>query len=484
VTLEALLTLIGILVAVLALVRPVQRRSLALFVPMWLLPAAILLSLALIVCRDAPFGVSPPFGWPLSVVLFSLTMGAFLIPVGAAVWSWATWDGAKLTPKKIGTVEAIFQAALREHEFDEVERIVRKNQQNLQDLPASAATVLFNPTMVSALVDSHSLVLELLANMRFLQSLENRLAAVEAVVRELLRSNVSPLRSAVVSRYGGLEHVAYSDSERALMEKTFRNPEWYFEANAHYPLTISAVEELRSGKFDSDYNNVGRDYEASQGISSRAYCPVYLALKTEVLAIEAAIEAKIEKDFYVTDLWNLFRAVKERSRFNTAIWQSSMSNDEHPTPYAYLLHLIAADLRDLSAKAIQVATSTSAPPQGGAPSRIAHDLAMTWSYCVWCIADSQNQASPQFRNGVIQSYLLFMLALGWGPSEIYVGAGRGAVGGLDAWRDLFLRELNTRFAADSARKGALADAFNSLDQGKRFVFDGSTWLKPQLFGNP
>jgi hypothetical protein len=78
----------------------------------------------------------------------------------------------------------------------------------------------------------------------------------------------------------------------------------------------------------------------------------------------------------------------------------------------------------------------------------------------------------------------FMLALGWEPSEIYVGTERGAVGGLDIWRDLFLRELNARFAGDSVRTKALEDTFSSLDQGKRFVFDGSTWLKQQLFGNP
>lgn len=222
-TLEALLTFFGILVAVLAIVRPVQRYSLRLFVPARRLGLALLLSLCLIVCRDAPLRVTPPFGWPLPSVLFGLTLGAFLIPVGAALWSWATWHQANLTGKNIGHVEDVFQAALREREFDEVERIVRKNQERLAQLPASAATVLFDPAMVAALVDSHSLVhLELLANMQFLKSLENRHSAVDVVVRELLRSGVSPLRSAVVSRYGGWEHPTYSKSERALVEKTSR----------------------------------------------------------------------------------------------------------------------------------------------------------------------------------------------------------------------------------------------------------------------
>jgi hypothetical protein len=92
-TLEALLTFAGILVAVLAIARPVQRRSLILFASVWRLGAGILLSFVLIFCRDAPFGMSPPFGWPLPTVLFSLTIGAFLIPVLAALWSWRPGTG-------------------------------------------------------------------------------------------------------------------------------------------------------------------------------------------------------------------------------------------------------------------------------------------------------------------------------------------------------------------------------------------------------
>jgi hypothetical protein len=98
-TLEALLAFIGILVAVVAIVRPVQRRSLTLFVPLMFLGSAMLVSLGLIVCRDAPFGVSPPFHWSLPIVMFGLTLGAFLIPVGAALWSWVCWNRASLSGK-------------------------------------------------------------------------------------------------------------------------------------------------------------------------------------------------------------------------------------------------------------------------------------------------------------------------------------------------------------------------------------------------
>jgi hypothetical protein len=266
VTLEALLTFFGILIAILAIARPVQRASLKLFLRVWqwVLVGAILLSVALIVCRDAPLGWRPLFGLSFSAAIFDLSLGAFAAPVLAAWCCWKAWDRAKLTRNRAGLVESVFKVALREREFDEVERIVRKNLGRLTQLPVSATTVLFDPAIVAALVDSHSLVhLELLANMEFLNSLENRFGAVDVVVRQLLRSGVSPLRSAVVNRYGGLEQLAYSDSERELIEKTFQNPTWYFEASAHYPLVILAIETLRSGKLDANYNEVGRGYEAT-----------------------------------------------------------------------------------------------------------------------------------------------------------------------------------------------------------------------------
>ncbi len=482
-TFEALLTFLGILVAVLALIRPVQRRSLRLFVPAWRMSSALLLSLALIVCRDAPLGVPPPFGWPLSTVLFALTLLSFLVPVAAALWSLCTWRRAKLTDKNIGRVEGIFRAALQEREFDEVERVVRNNQEQLTKLPPSAAAVLFDPAMVQALVASHSLIhLELLADMQFLKSLENRFGAVDVVVRELLRSGVSPVRSAVVSRYGGLEHLFPSETERELIEQTFQNPEWYFEASAHYPLVISAVEELQSGKHDTEYNLVGRDYQTSQGVSKRAYCPIYLAVKTEVLAVKAALEGRIEKEFYVSDLFQIFDAVLQRSTFEKTVWENSLSNAEFPTPYAYLLYEIAADFQDLSATALQAATSDTEPSKAEKPGRVAQDLAQNWSFSVWRMAGLQGKVAPEFLQRVIRQYLVFVLQLGWEPSEIYLGPVGANIKELEAWRDLFLKELKMRFFHDHKEMAALEAALESLDKGKSYVSKGYEWLEKELVG--
>jgi hypothetical protein len=485
-TLEALLAFIGILVAIVAVARPVQRRSLTLFVSTWWLSAAILLSFFLIICRDAPFGVRPPFGWTLPIVVFGLTIAAFVVPILAAICGGLSWYRAKLTNKRIQCVGELFQAALREGEFDEVERILRRNQQALERLPASASSVLFDPAMVAALVNSHSLIhLEMLANIAFFQSLENRLRAVDVVVRTLLTSGVSPIRSAVASKYGGLEHLTYPAAERDLMTRTFQNPEWYFLANAHYPLTISALEALRSGSLDTVYNDTCRGYEANQGISPRLQCPIYLATKTSVIAIEAALKQRIERDFYVTDLSDIFQAVQERSRFTCVAWRGLLANSEFPTPYSYLLFHIASDLRDLSAKARQKATSMNCPVQATAPGQIAQALAQTWSWCVWSIADSQQLVSAEFRNHIIEQYLMFVLALHGQPSEIYHCSVTGDVQGIQAWRDLFLGELRSRFGpSDPLQKGMLEDAFKHLDKGKSFVSQGSDWLEQELFGTP
>jgi hypothetical protein len=485
VTLEALLTFFGILIAILAIARPVQRESLKLFLRVWqwVLVGAVLLSVALIVCRDAPLGWKPLFGWSLSSVVFWLTFGAFAAPILAALCCWKAWERAKLTRKRANLVESVFKVALREREFDEVERIVRKNLKRLAQLPASATAVLFDPAIVAALVDSHSLVhLELLADLKFLTSLENRFAAVDVVVRQLLRPGVSPLRSAVVDKYDGLEHLHYSGSDRELIERTLQNPAWYVEASAHYPLIISAIETLRTGKLDIEYNEVGRDYEATQGVSKRAFCPIYLAVKTEVLALQAALEVRSVKDFYVSDLFQMFDAVLQRSSFNKSVWEGPLSNREFPTPYAYLLYEITADFRDLSGTAIRVATSqTSHSPKE--PGRIAKDLAQNWSFCIWRIADSTDRVSLAFRNDVIEAYLKFVLALHGEPSEAYAGSLSTTVEGLRAWRDLFLNELKSHFGSRwTGRTTALREAFDSLDQGKRYISEGSDWLEEELFG--
>jgi len=228
---------------------------------------------------------------------------------------------------------------------------------------------------------------------------------------------------------------------------------------------------------------VGRNNEATQGISTRSKCPVYLAVKTEVLAIHAAFEERDEGDFYVTDLFDIFRFVLERSEFKEAIWKSPLGNWEHQTPFAYLLYQISGDLWDLASTALQTATPSGTPAQAETPGQVAQDLAPIWSLCIWVIADSENNVSPDLRRHIIQQYLIFVLALGWAPSEIYVGSVGSDVEGLDVCRDLFSSELQDRFTLSrNLYWAALKDATESLGQGKGYVQEGFPWFEETLFG--
>ncbi len=99
----------------------------------------------------------------------------------------------------------------------------------------------------------------------------------------------------------------------------------------------------------------------------------------------------------------------------------------------------------LASTALPTATSSGTPAQAETPGQVAQDLAPIWSLCIWVIADSENNVSPDLRRHIIQQYLIFVLALGGAPSEIYVGSVGSDVEGLDVWRDLFSSELRDRF---------------------------------------
>jgi hypothetical protein len=72
-SLEGLLTYFGLLAAAAAIMGPVQRRALLLFVPKWLLPVTSLAGLLFLIIRDAPLGMRPPLGWPLEMVTLRLS---------------------------------------------------------------------------------------------------------------------------------------------------------------------------------------------------------------------------------------------------------------------------------------------------------------------------------------------------------------------------------------------------------------------------
>jgi len=141
----------------------VQRASLALFVPRWLLLSSCFISLALIVTRDAPFGFRPLFGLSQEQAQYFLGLSAFGVPVGGLILGVFLWGRARLTKRNVGGLSRVFKATLLESEFDEAERILRKNLGRSHLLPASAIEELFEPQMACAFMRARSFVhLELL----------------------------------------------------------------------------------------------------------------------------------------------------------------------------------------------------------------------------------------------------------------------------------------------------------------------------------
>jgi hypothetical protein len=477
--LEGLLTFFGLLVAALAIMGPVQRRALALFIPKWLLPTSILVALLFLVLRDMPLGIPTLFGWRLDLVSYLLTLGAFVVPVGAALYSWGLWLEARLSDRNVAGLEPFLQTTLQQGEFQEVDRILRKNWDRLPKIPAGAAALLFDPKVVRRLVNSHSFLhLELLARRPFLESLENRLQAVEIVVREMLEAGTSPIQSAVVSEWGGIEHLGYSDQDRKLIAATFQSPDWYHGTNAHYPLIITAINKIQGGTLDESYNRPDENYAARQGVSKRATCPLYLAVKTEVLAINAALTAGSEKDFYVSDLFQILQKIFDHSKFDSSSSNVPVGMQAEYTPYSFLIENIVRDIDDLTETAVQESVRRHiGAPEDTRPSRIGIDLVRMWSFSLWEIMGEPNKLDPVLRDSIVESYFRFLFALGWQPSEVLDLNGQN-VKNLNHWRDRLLKELKERLQSpEQGSLDAVRNVLAHLDFGKPFIADGYRWLE-------
>lgn len=480
--LEALLTFFGLLAAAVAIMGPVQRRALLLFVPTWLLPASSLVALILLIIRDAPFGVAPPFGWRLDLVTYLLGLGAFVLPICGAILAWFLWWNAKLTSRNLPQLEELLQAALRESEFDEVDRVLRRNRLGLLKLPPNTATLLFNPRLVHQMVSSHSFIhLELLAQRPFLESLESRLHSVETVVREILAAETSPLQAAVVRRFGGIEHQQFTTSDETLIESTFQNPHWYHDTNAHYPLIITAMNKIESGVLDLPYNLSDENYVAKQGVSKRANCLLYLAIKTEVLALDSAVDLGVEEDFYISDLWQILMKIYSHSKYDVAALESASGPHIPFTPYSYLLTEITSDFEDLIRNAVAVSVRNSrVAPQDASPSSTGTTLVKFWCLSIWELMSEPGRIDPEHLDEIVERYLRFMFAVGWQPSEVLYTGGQ-PVPHLLAWRGALFEELKVcTMSPKSEHFNVLHRVFGKLDWGKPFISDGYDWLRSQL----
>jgi hypothetical protein len=462
-TLEGLLSFFTILVAIMALVDPVQRLSLSFIAPWrWLFGAAAV-SAVLLLVRDA-LRVGG-LGEATDGTLSSLS---FVIPAAAGFVCIRTWQRAKLPREPDRALHAVYQlvrAALLEDRFTEVERVLRANQVRLRKLTDEHTVLLFDPRLVSAfLASGSSFHLELLADLAYVESLPNQFATVHGVVRALLVGEMSPLRSVIVETTSAQERYHATAGETALVDQTFGNPKWYLRSLAYYALTVAAVQEVDSGDRDVAYNGPLGLYGATQGRSTRARCPIFLSEKTIVFALNRAIALNVPDDCYVIDLFDLYRNILAHSDYRSSVWDRPFA--ESPTPFAYLLTEITNDLRKLALNSIQGTTGESDPE----PGHIDREIALTWSFCVWSIADPQTRVSQAFRMERIKDYLRFVFELGW----------QTAPRRLDRWRDLFADELSGRLKGTGESRESVLSALDQFEPGKDHIQLGRGWLRSRL----
>jgi len=478
-SLDSLLAFVGILIAIYALAGPIQRRSMGMFISRWVLFVPFGASFVLVMVPDVADA------WGCSISPWSelgVQTGSFILPMIGVLAAWLQWREKKLTNGNAKQLPELLSVSLRENHFDEAKQIVQNNEAGLAAFP-EVLDVFYDRRMVRALLESRSyLHLRLLANKNLFQKMSDPFRAVDAVAREMICADTSPLRSAVVAAYGGEERPSYPADQRQLVKTTLQDPEWFTLTSAHYPLLMVAMEELRSGRRDEAYNQIGRAYEARQGLAARSHCPIYLYLKTHVLAINNAIEQCLDEneDLYVDDPQQLFRAILQRSRYNPGVWDSDLAYWEHPTPYSYLLYEINYDYRHLCETAYRQAVGVEDSEAARKPGRRVKKIAESWATCVWDIAGADKHVSPAFQQRIVQSYLNFVLQVRYAPSEFVIPDLLHATEGLPSWWEVFVQALKRPSWDLYDKVSILIHAVDSLDVGKSYVSDGQEQLRQDL----
>ena len=474
---EGLLAFLAVCIGFYAAASPVQRESVKQFVPLWLIALPLTVSMVLVFFQRWISAVAP--SWHL--LEFCLGLASFGILVLALVFAWLLWEHAYLGSKPDCRIERILRVAALESKYAEAERVLIKNRDQVITLSGDAQNRIFETDLVSGFLEAHSWFhLDLIKDQKALNRLADGRRAVYQVLRAmLLTDGLSPISSFVAERSGGDEVTLPSQRELDFVDGTFGDSSWYIGSNAHYPLTITAIELLRSGRFDEGYNQLGGAYEATQGISERARCPVYAVVVVETHAIIEAIEARSEGDLYVTDLWDLFAAVSSRSSFEASIWESPEANWEYPTPFAYLLSSICSTLRQVYLKCLEKSTHKSYGPWVvDPPHATAVQAAKAWSFCAWNLCYHRSTSGEEFRKNLVRTYLESTVMLGWQVERAFNSVPNRPVGGINVWRDLLADELSQRFFPTAAKR-ELRAAHQDVDNGL-YAGPAKEWLAERL----
>lgn len=485
-----LLTFIALLVASYSVLSPAYRSLVIIFINISLLIITILSATFLLLLPQILSYISyKAYGVAEYVELAeaeSLVPGiGFLLLIGLLAYYGIQLKRHRLSSSHMEKFEGFVSSALKEHEYNGLHLLIESNINSLPELLKNKTKTLerlFDPAFVDDSVKKRSWIhLKMLAlkleNKYFFEILPDRFTSTGNVVRALLRSEVTPIHKEVVASYGGHEGLRQSPEERGLIQSTLLTPKWFMGTCAHYPLVIYATERLLSGELDKPYNSSSELYVRSQGVSLRSRCPVWIAEKTVVLAIKSAIEDGEKGDMYVTTLWDIFKHICDRSRYDPTIWDTPLR--EYPSPYAYLLKEISYDLKDLASNSCREALLEGTVIQDPNDAPQLEQIARSWATCVWYIADRKESTSENFRVELVRNYLDFLLQIGFSPWDV-LGRNPNLSGKvLENYRDFFVNKL-TFYTFAGERLKIINKAIDTLDSGKGWVTNGRQWLEDKL----
>ncbi|MBN2582159.1 MAG: hypothetical protein JXL80_03760 [Planctomycetes bacterium] len=470
--LGGLMTSVGIVLAVFALARPAQRRSVCLFVPLWI-SVGLVIPVGLLICLDVLDH------WKIDVPLwlsFSFRTVAFFAPITALLLAVVFWYRATLSKNKDSRLRQFLLSCLRDHDMDEAARILGKNHGRLPTiLTRDTADVVFDRYFIRELVAARTWIhLELLANDELLKALPNIRRAVDRTLRELLFAGESPLRTAALWQEGGDETLHCAENEKRLLDQTLLNPAWYHRCGAGYPLVVAACERIDSGELDATYNQPDRLYVAHQGITRRSMCPVFLAEKTiaHMLMAEIQQNSGTTEDTHrdAADLWDIFRACQAHSRYSPQTWDEPSGCGDYPTPFGFLLAEILEDYYRICWEAREKSHSPEKPP-----SELLGPAIRMWANCVMRMARAEQHVSPAFR--ATSAATLLEMLLEWRHFE-----NRTKPNGEHPWSRMFLENLTDaiRIGATESYEYVTEILDNKMDLAKSHVSSSREWLRQEL----
>ncbi len=473
-TLEGLLAIAGIIVALYAVAQPVQRRSVGLFVPVWLVPGSLVLSAVILLWREGGRAFGHEFS-PRGD--FAMTVASFALPIVAtssAIW---LWHAARITKRKDTRFRGFVLTCLRENRFDELVRIIEKNWGRFA-LACTADTldVLFEPRFTQAMIQARTwLHLQLLADNAMLDSLPDHIRIAWQLLRELLLADNSPLRNSAIVDEGGDETLCCTDEENRLVDSTLRNPRWYHHCRAGHPLLIAACERIDSGSLEAAYNRVDAQYGARQGVATRTKRPIFLTEKTISHALSISLETNnaSAEDTHAdaTDLYSLFMAIYARSTYSRETWDEPFEHGDYPTAFGYLLAEILSDFERMCHEAWRKASYGAKPP-----AEIVVPVARMWAYCVMYFTEDSGKVSAKLRIGNAISYLDWTLERQY--AHVKASQKSESEG---AWARIFMDGLKeAALLRGTEGNDFLTEAADRLDFCKVHVLECDPWLRSEL----